>query len=391
MFKKGRILHSLASVIFVFVSSASVSAYDNDTHYWLTYYLAVKAGYTPLQAEQIASANVSVDFDDDTEPVTPDLNSILGAYRYKAVFSVVRSKYHALPSKSDINAITNPKVIYWWDPQRPKDAATLSAMEYLVTKRKKEFWAETILAKQNPGMFLHFLQDTFAHRDFASFFGHAGYRRIDHLSSDRVKAKSMALSTLQYLIAFRLSSASKVQQERWQDPEELKITEYLSPGQMSDIESVVGVFCDVNPSIGVEESAIVKKWPSLEEDSKTDFSTPSGYLLPAMYEAYKENTAPDSRRAREVVISSLRLKVVGVPEIWLYDYSQAGVAKRRTSFARVYEKYQTPIASTHDYPAKNESENTKRKRMRKISGKKRKLCMPYELVSDATKMVAPCD
>jgi len=51
-------------------------AYDNDTHFWLTYYLAIKAGYSDVQATQIASANVSVDFDKDTQPVIARFNQI---------------------------------------------------------------------------------------------------------------------------------------------------------------------------------------------------------------------------------------------------------------------------------------------------------------------------
>jgi hypothetical protein len=46
-------------------------AYDNDTHFWLTYYLAIKTGYSPVQAAQIASADITVDLDRHTEPLLP--------------------------------------------------------------------------------------------------------------------------------------------------------------------------------------------------------------------------------------------------------------------------------------------------------------------------------
>jgi hypothetical protein len=380
----------LATGILIFFTSISTKAYDNDTHFWLTYYLAVKAGYTPIQAEQIASANVSVDFDDDTEPVTPDLNNIIAAYRFKSTFSQVRSKFHALASKADIESLKNRKNVYWWDPERPRDVSILVDMELLVRKRKEQFWSETVAAKKNPGMFLHYLQDVYAHRDFASFYGHAGYRRIDHLSSDREKATQMTFSTLRYLIAFRLAMTGRLTKEYRENPERIGISNYLSVSDLKDVEATIKEFCDVNPSVGVEESAITKKWRTLKEDSKTDYSTPSNFLLPAMYEAYKENTAPDSRRAREVVTRRLGLDISMIPEIWLYDYSQSGAASPFTSFARVYPKYKTPIDPTHDYPAKSEGSNTKRTVMRDQTTRKLRLCMPFALVSDATKWISVC-
>lgn len=388
------LLRNIAAVAliagFILLAPQFAKGYDNDTHYWLTYYLAVKAGFTPTQAEQIASANVSVDFDDDTEPVTPDFNNILDAYRFKATFSVVRSKYHALAAKTDVNAATNAKVIYWWDPTRPTDAATLVAMKQIVNKRKVQFWAETIAEKKNPGIFLHYLQDTFAHRDFASFFGHAGYRRIDHLSSDRKKADEMVWVTLQYLLAYRLAMTNKGSPSVWNDPEEIWVTDFVRYVDVFEIEATLKSFCDANPSVGVEESAITKKWRTLKEDSKTDYSIPSSYLLPAIREVSRSNTAPDSRRAREVVLKRLGLTSETAPQFWLYDYSRAGVAEPYTSYARVYSKYEMPITPTHDYPAKSEAGNTKRTLMRDNSANKKKLCMPYTLYKGSEKTPEPC-
>jgi len=385
-----KVLVFVLTVSLLLASSSNASAYDNDTHYWLTYYLAVKAGFTPLQAEQIASANVSVDFDDDTEPVTPDFNNLLDAYRFKATFSVVRSKYHALASKSDVNAATKPKVIYWWDPTRPTDAATLAAMKQLVDKRKAQFWVETIAQNKNPGLFLHYLQDTFAHRDFASFFGHAGYRRIDHLSSDRKKAKEMAIATFQYLMAYRSLMMNAGSAREYADPESYWSNKNVDRNVLAAIEETVNALCDVNPSVGYEESAITRKWRTLKEDSKTDYSTPSSYLIPAILETSNSNTAPDSRRAREVIVNRLGLTSKTVPQIWLYDYSRAAVAKPFTSYARLYSNYKLPIESTHDFPAKNEHSNTKRTLMRDDSPTRRKLCMPYALISDTVKSVTAC-
>src|SRR6185436_6456513 len=68
------------------------SAYDNDTHFWLTYYLALRVGYTHIQATQIASANISVDFDSHTAPVLPRPR-IRDLIRLNSHFSFVRFSY----------------------------------------------------------------------------------------------------------------------------------------------------------------------------------------------------------------------------------------------------------------------------------------------------------
>jgi hypothetical protein len=46
-----------------------VHAYDNDVHYVFTYYLARQVGFTPPQAHQIASGDVSTDYDSRVEPL----------------------------------------------------------------------------------------------------------------------------------------------------------------------------------------------------------------------------------------------------------------------------------------------------------------------------------
>src|SRR5436190_17027801 len=93
---------AFAISMMVFVFAPKASAYDNDTHFWFTYYLAVKAGYTPIQATQIASADVSVDYDEDTQPVLPAIETF-GAFRHPLNhFQYVRNRLHALPTKAEI-------------------------------------------------------------------------------------------------------------------------------------------------------------------------------------------------------------------------------------------------------------------------------------------------
>ena len=51
----GRSRYRLASIavfaaLFLMVSVPAVSAYEDDTHFWLTYYLSRRAGYTHVQS-----------------------------------------------------------------------------------------------------------------------------------------------------------------------------------------------------------------------------------------------------------------------------------------------------------------------------------------------------
>ena len=81
----------------IFLAPQRTFAYDNDTHFWLTYYLAIKAGYSDIQATQIASADVGVDFDKDTEPVFPRFDSWKDWFHPLSHLQGVRIQHHALP------------------------------------------------------------------------------------------------------------------------------------------------------------------------------------------------------------------------------------------------------------------------------------------------------
>jgi len=378
-------------IIIVLICPIVTRAYDNDTHYWFTYYLAVKAGFTPFQAEQIASADVSVDFDEDTEPVTPKLDTLMQAYRFKATFSMVRSNFHALASKKDVNEITKRSPIYWWDPQVDTDPSVIAADHKIVAKRQAEFWKAVIEKGENPGMFLHYLQDTYSHRNFESFFGHAGYRRVDHMSSDRAKALEMAMITLRYMIAFKLRMGNNALAEV-RSPEMIDLSRQMTKADLDDVKRVLNLLCDVNPSAGIESNELVEKWATLKENSKTDYSTPSNYLLPALANVSLENTAPDSRRAREVVFANTP-KRDSPPEIWLYDYAADGTVKPTTSYARVYKPYHPPIAPTPNFKADDEAKNTKRTKMTfetAAGNKERAYCMPFKLFSSAAVQIPFC-
>ena len=176
------------------IAAANVRAYDADTHYWLTYYLARKAGYTPAQAEQAASANISVDIDADVSPV-----NFLNFHPQDQ-----RSWFHALPPTKDIFASCGTT-----DGGKLKGSRCLivgdkllSCVAAYVNSEERRRRVDAI-DSGNPGIFLHFFQDKFAHRGFTGRFGHGFYGHIpDYLDSDPDKARQMVIATIRVLRRF---------------------------------------------------------------------------------------------------------------------------------------------------------------------------------------------
>src|SRR5262245_11254641 len=125
----------LLTALLVGTTAGPTMAYDNDTHYYLTYFIAVKVGYTPAQALRIAAANVGIDYDAETEPLQK-WNSFLGAPRSA---QIPRMRFHAFP-----------------DYDKFGDGYAEEATEE-IRKRENGLWG--LAAKQgNPGPFIHFHQ-----------------------------------------------------------------------------------------------------------------------------------------------------------------------------------------------------------------------------------------
>jgi hypothetical protein len=198
----------LAALLLIAMSTAgNVQAYDNDTHFWLTYYLAIKVGYTPLQAAQIASADISVDFDSHTEPVFPSPNFRFDIFKPDEYVQTVRSTLHALPLRQSVMdefaSRREPAMRdALWDPRIETDPAILAFLDGLVMKGQEYRWGLVVKNRDNPGVFLHYLQDKYAHRGFCSVVGHGGYEYVDFVASDPAKAKRMMRDVVNYLIEF---------------------------------------------------------------------------------------------------------------------------------------------------------------------------------------------
>jgi len=378
-----------AVLVFIACAAQPSRAYDNDTHFWFAYYLAVKAGYTSMQAAQIASADVSVDFDEDTQPVTPSIENFTSFRHPLNHFQYVRHRLHALPTKSEIIRIAKLESGFWWDPIIITDPKILAVANELVLERKTEFWRDTLRDGRNPGVFLHFIQDTFAHNGFASYIGHAGYYRIDYMSSDRVKAERMAFTALKYLIAFREVILAKKPAAQFSEPENLNLANYLSAKDLAEVRLAVQRFSDANPSKGTEANALVAEWKKLPVDEQRERNNrpPTAFIKP-FYDVAKENPVPDSSRAREVVASMLGLKPENLPYIWAYDLKDTGYPENETADEAYVYKPRPPSNATANFTADDEKDNKEKKKIYDASN--RRQCLAFKLVDAQQEVVPVC-
>ncbi len=393
--KKRPLIFAIAIAVTLGAFASPVAAYDNDTHFWFTYYLARKAGYTPIQATQIASADVSVDYDDDTQPVLPEI-STFSAFRHPLDhFQYVRNRLHALPTKSEIIRLAGLPKGYWWDPVIITDPKTLKVAHDLVAERKREFWRDTISKGDNPGVFIHYLEDTFAHDGFASYVGHAGYYRIDFIASDTSKAERMAMTVLRYLIAYReawvtyaamrvgvvITDTSRV--------ETLDLGRYLSPADIADVKATIAKFAAANPSKGATPNDIVKEWDKLSDTLKRELDNvpPPSFVKPT-YEAAKEGPSPDSYRARAVVMQIFTLTDATAPYIWVYNLKDTGSTESDTADEAFIYKTRDITGIRTSYTSDDEKGNKERKKV--YDAAKKRECLPFKLVASDVASVPYC-
>lgn len=370
-------------------SPSSAKAYDNDTHFWLTYYLAIKAGYTHIQATQIASADVTLDLDSQTNPVLPSLENPLQLFRPLEHQQEVRARLHALPSKAQIVRIAKPDPAYWWSPLVETDPATLKIMRELVTTRKKEYWKETLTPARNPGLFLHYLQDTFAHDGYKSLLGHAGYYRVDFLATDRKKAEAMAMATLKYLVAFREVYFAQKSAAQFSDPETIDLAKFFTEAQLVEIIAVVRVFCEANSSTGISESSVIKAWNETSENDRVERDRLPPYRYASAFrEAKALGACPDSAKARVQIMRLMLLKENDLPLIWRYDLRADGTPTSKpteTVFAYVTRK-NAEVKKV--FNGDDEADNLKKTNSFDSKGKKE--CLPFNLMPSTQTALPLC-
>lgn len=129
-------------------------AYSNDTHFGLTYFLARSVGFSGLQAQRIASACAAVDSRDNPDTEPEHMQDPLAAKAQRN-----RVSFHALLDQNRFPHFEENKAAL-------KQA--LAARE--ATGAKLALFCREKL--HNPGVYLHFLQDTFSHWGYGCEWGH---------------------------------------------------------------------------------------------------------------------------------------------------------------------------------------------------------------------------
>jgi RHS repeat-associated protein len=185
--------------------------YEIDVHYYLTYYLAVHSGcFNTEQARMIAEYDQLSDDDDDHAP---------GAMRAKR-----NADFHSLGTHAQNFARLGQ---LWGDATQGR--GSLSKL----------------------GTYFHFLQDWFAHYDFAGNpnigHGRAGHSP-DHTNSDPLKALKMAQITWDFLNRFAKEKGLCCTS---QDPDWSKVMAFINIGY--DLSTVSGWYFNISREISDEQ------------------------------------------------------------------------------------------------------------------------------------------
>lgn len=216
----------LACLLLLLALPWPVHAYDNDTHYVLTYYLARKVGFTMEQARQIASANVSVDAEPMTEPL--QTGQVLNP---SGDAQTPRWLFHAFPDSRVYDNVYDRAIANG----QSKTAANIAATEAALAQRdaRQQLLLERGFRTGNPGQYLHYYQDTFSHDSYWTRLGHAASGHApDFISADLEKAQRMAESTVAVLQRFMRACMAR---------------EPLDPSTL-DVHRVVRRLADINPA-----------------------------------------------------------------------------------------------------------------------------------------------
>lgn len=173
------------------VLAVPARAYDGDTHYAWTYYLAVHVGYTPRQAFQIASAAWAIDHDAQTGPLhATKMDTVSGAPN--PVIERVWRRYHAFADAVYVRGTTDVDAVA---ERRREGEAALAAIG---------------ARQRNLGAQIHYAQDYFAHNEYDSVRGHAIWGHApDRIGHRPMRARAMTRKTIAMLTEFAPSVGVK--------------------------------------------------------------------------------------------------------------------------------------------------------------------------------------
>ncbi|BAN90889.1 hypothetical protein ACAM_1420 [Aeropyrum camini SY1 = JCM 12091] len=206
-------LASATMALALLVSTAppvyTAQAYEKDTHYYLTYYLALATCFEPIEARIIASANMSVDLDSDTSPL-PGLSTAIKKTIDDYVKRYGRAAYVLLPNII-VRAIIDEYNRYTTQLKTLHSMGSPSEVASYLSKSKSSVHGGFASAGPTQGVlvgygvYLHAMQDSFAHTGYSPPLGHAVASIIkgrdpDSLASDPKKTESMIRSTVKDML-----------------------------------------------------------------------------------------------------------------------------------------------------------------------------------------------
>ena len=164
---------SLSLLVGITLLPTLAKVYDDDTHYDLTYCIALSCGYTSEQARRIASANLMIDYCNSTEPI-----------HFEITFEN-RIRFHSLAESDEANRNQLANLF--------KDSVALL----------------------NPGIYLHAYQDYFSHFGYGPRLGHwspfvsPSGTITDYNSYKQSRDLEMALGTMRELQGYMLYIQSR--------------------------------------------------------------------------------------------------------------------------------------------------------------------------------------
>lgn len=331
-----QLLSFIGSAMIIATFPLASFAYDDDTHFWFTYYLARKTGYTVKQATQIASANLSVDYDCHTDPVLPGPDSFGDLFRLRKYHQRVRTNLHALVDKQErTNYPEDSKTTsLLWDLDPEPDDEYLGRMDKSVDASQDRLWRLTLTSIRNPGVFLHFAQDRYPHRGFTSLVGHAGYFYIDHLGRDIKSATTMALESVAYLIEYRRIANLQFPDIRTRSAV-LKNAQELSDDDMRSIKEVIFQLAAVNPSNPEpQQNDLYRRWRNRGDIGSINKIR---LTLEAIKLKKRYDVRPSPAAARTVVLTALD-EVNVPPNAWKYDLRANGTPAKKSTNCKLKEK-----------------------------------------------------
>jgi RHS repeat-associated protein len=169
--------------------------FDLDFHYYLTYYLAISTGcFNPEEARLIAEGDQHSDEDDDKKPALGMKTFWLGGQPMLVPDKAQQAKnrdFHAFGTVGE-------------------NARRAAELFRQATGPNGGFWQF--------GTYLHFLQDTFSHREFAGNVTIGQVRKaktVDHTSFDPKNAMDAAIATFDKLKEFAALRGCKCGEPDW--------------------------------------------------------------------------------------------------------------------------------------------------------------------------------